>query len=484
MELGAEPSAHVGRDHADRLPLEAEPVLEVGTTSNGNLRRNPYDEAALPRFGEHRVGLHRHRRETLVPDAEPHHRVGALQHVPVPALLERVRHVRAGFGNRSGASATAAGPYDCAERFRVHDHHLRGVLGARERVREDHGDRLADEPWPGLARGAGARRVRRRCRRAVEVRGSRSPAVRTDATPGMACACSIATSDIVACATMDRTKQVCRAASTRTSSTYRALPERNRGSSVRRTAPEDGGEHDDLPQKRGPSDDGGERRLRARCGPPGSDRPAPRTPTSAREVAGGLNQPVGSRSDLVACSGTSRRSGQVRTYDLDTDEDRLFYQVTRVNGDGERGRSDALHPQYPDQPYLYVYATRAVAGKLKNRILRSPTSEGTAGPARDLLEPGQLESLPQRRASCSVPTACCTRSSVTGTTPRTLRTSPRNDRGKILDDLGRRGPATNPRASRMFAFGIRNSFGFAFDPRTDRLLADRERGWRATTRST
>jgi glucose/arabinose dehydrogenase len=45
-----------------------------------------------------------------------------------------------------------------------------------------------------------------------------------------------------------------------------------------------------------------------------------------------------------------------------------------------------------------------------------------------------------------------------------------NDRGKILRMTPNgRIPSTNPRGSRIFAYGIRNSFGFAFDPTTDRL---------------
>ena len=72
--------------------------------------------------------------------------------------------------------------------------------------------------------------------------------------------------------------------------------------------------------------------------------------------------------------------------------------------------------------------------------------------------------------SCSVPIGCCTRSSGTGTTRRTLRTarttcaarsSASNPDGSI--------PADNPGGHKWWAYGIRNSFGFAFDPQTGSL---------------
>src|SRR3990170_6112253 len=64
---------------------------------------------------------------------------------------------------------------------------------------------------------------------------SRSAAVRTAVTPGISAALATPTPDTAACAIMDRTKQACSAPSTGTSSTYRAPPVRNLGSSVRRT---------------------------------------------------------------------------------------------------------------------------------------------------------------------------------------------------------------------------------------------------------
>jgi glucose/arabinose dehydrogenase len=84
------------------------------------------------------------------------------------------------------------------------------------------------------------------------------------------------------------------------------------------------------------------------------------TPTAAgtriraREVVGGLNQPVAftfgpGRKVWYVEKGT----GQVRIHDLDTDADRLFVKVRGVNGDGERGMLGiALHPSYPAKPLV------------------------------------------------------------------------------------------------------------------------------------
>ena len=99
----------------------------------------------------------------------------------------------------------------------------------------------------------------------------------------------------------------------------------------------------------------------------------------AREVVGGLNQPVaftfgpGKKIWYV-----EKSTGQVRIHDLDTDADRLFVTVPGVNGDGERGMLGiALHPNYPDKPLVYIYATRSADGGLRNQVLRYRDNHGS-----------------------------------------------------------------------------------------------------------
>ena len=68
----------------------------------------------------------------------------------------------------------------------------------------------------------------------------------------------------------------------------------------------------------------------------------------AREVVGGLNQPVaftfGPGKEIWY---VEKSTGQIRIHDLDTDADHLFATVPGINGDGERGMLGiALHPNY------------------------------------------------------------------------------------------------------------------------------------------
>jgi glucose/arabinose dehydrogenase len=203
------------------------------------------------------------------------------------------------------------------------------------------------------------------------------------------------------------------------------------------------------------------------------------TPASAgsriqgREVVGGLNQPVAftfgpGRMIWYVEKGT----GQVRIHDLDTDADRLFVKVSGVNGNGERGMLGiALHPSYPNMPLVYVYATRSAGGRLSNQILRYRDHHGS-GVNRTVLftsvaggspyhNGGRIAFGPDGRLYAIVGDAHDS-SNAQDTT--------NEDRGKIIriepdGDV----PSDNPFGDRVWVFGIRNSFGFAFDPQTDDL---------------
>jgi glucose/arabinose dehydrogenase len=203
------------------------------------------------------------------------------------------------------------------------------------------------------------------------------------------------------------------------------------------------------------------------------------TPTAAgariraREVVGGLNQPVAftfgpGRKIWYVEKGT----GRVRIHDLDTDADRLFVKVSGVNGDGERGMLGiALHPSYPAKPLVYVYATRSADGRLSNQILRYRDQRGS-GVNRTVLftsvaggssyhNGGRIAFGPDGMLYAIVGDAHDS-SNAQDTT--------NEDRGKIIriepdGDV----PSDNPFGDRVWVFGIRNSFGFAFDPQTNEL---------------
>jgi glucose/arabinose dehydrogenase len=192
----------------------------------------------------------------------------------------------------------------------------------------------------------------------------------------------------------------------------------------------------------------------------------------AREVAGGLEQPV------AFTFGPERRlwyvekdSGQIRVIDLATGDDRLFDTVGGVNGEGERGTLGiALHPRYPDRPFVYVYATRSVSGNLRNQILRYEDRNGTGANLRTIFS-SPASSSPYHNGGRILFGPDGMLYAIVGEGHDAADAQNlNNDLGKILRMTPAGGvPRSNPFDSRIWAFGIRNSFGFAFDPQTDDL---------------
>ena len=72
-----------------------------------------------------------------------------------------------------------------------------------------------------------------------------------------------------------------------------------------------------------------------------------------------------------------RLTGQIRILDPATGTHTLFFTVTNLLTDGERGLLGlALHPYYAAKPFVYVYATRDVQGSQRNQILKIRDSGG------------------------------------------------------------------------------------------------------------
>ena len=197
------------------------------------------------------------------------------------------------------------------------------------------------------------------------------------------------------------------------------------------------------------------------------------------KVAGGLEGPA---AFTFTPKGTivylERASGKVRFRNPRTGFDRVFFNIKGVSGAGERGALGvALHPRWP---------TEAVRVRLRDPIGQREAPQpdrahqGASRPRRRAPDAGvDARPTPTARittegASRSAPIASSTRSSVTDTRPRNAQDLTKNLRGKILR-INPDGsvPGSNPRLggrrSHVFAFGIRNSFGFAFDPETGRL---------------
>ncbi|HEX5936078.1 MAG TPA: PQQ-dependent sugar dehydrogenase [Actinomycetota bacterium] len=203
-----------------------------------------------------------------------------------------------------------------------------------------------------------------------------------------------------------------------------------------------------------------------------STAPAAAAGVKAVRVAGGLQSPV---AFTIAPDGRlvylERHTGWLRFRNLRTGRDQRVHRILNVKSDGERGALGvALHPGWPQQPFVYAFATRNTSSGLRNQVLRIKVRNGrgvgvrrllsiAAGPAanhnggRILFGPGgKLFVVVGDNAD-----------------PANAQDRTNNMRGKILR-INPDGsiPGDNPRG-RIWAYGIRNSIGFAFDPLTGRL---------------
>jgi glucose/arabinose dehydrogenase len=166
-----------------------------------------------------------------------------------------------------------------------------------------------------------------------------------------------------------------------------------------------------------------------------------------------------------------RFTGQIRIYDPNRGTDTLFFTVTNLSKTGEQGLLGlALHPNYPNRPLVYAYATRTVPS-LQNQILAIRDGGGTGRKPRiiwaldtvagDYHDGGRIEFGPEGALYAIVGEGHDQDNAQDLT----------NDAGKILRMTPNGGiPGDNPiPGSRIWAYGVRNSFGFNFDPLTDNL---------------
>jgi glucose/arabinose dehydrogenase len=197
----------------------------------------------------------------------------------------------------------------------------------------------------------------------------------------------------------------------------------------------------------------------------------------AVRVQGGLDGPSGF---TFTPNGTivylERGTGEVRFLNPKTGFDRRFFRIPGVSGAGERGALGvALHPGWPGKPFVYVFVTRSAGGRLRNQIVRIRERNGRGrGMTTILTTPassspyhngGRILFGPDRKLYAIVGD---------GHDAGNAQDLTGNLRGKILRmNPDGSTPGSNPtiegRRTRIFAYGIRNSFGFAFDPSTDRL---------------
>jgi glucose/arabinose dehydrogenase len=166
-----------------------------------------------------------------------------------------------------------------------------------------------------------------------------------------------------------------------------------------------------------------------------------------------------------------RGTGEVRILDVDTGRTRRWFRIRGVDGSGERGALGiALHPGWPDRPFVYVYVTRRYRGNLRNQLVRIRDDAGRGARMRVLLS-SHASSSPYHNGGRIMfgPDGKLYVVIGDGHAPRNSQDLTRNVRGKILrldpDGTAARG---NP-FGKIWAYGFRNSFGFTFDPATGRL---------------
>lgn len=193
----------------------------------------------------------------------------------------------------------------------------------------------------------------------------------------------------------------------------------------------------------------------------------------SQPVGTGLNFPAGF---TFAPDGriffNERFSGQIRILDPATGNHTLFFTVTDIESDGERGLLGvALHPKYPAKPFVYVYATRNIQGSQINQILKIRDAGGVGSTSKVIFssdtvsgsyhDGGRILFGPDKKLYAVVGDAH------NSANAQNLS----NKAGKILR-MNFRGkpPASNPFAqSLIWSYGHRNSFGFTFDPSNGRL---------------
>ncbi|MEX2275073.1 MAG: PQQ-dependent sugar dehydrogenase [Actinomycetota bacterium] len=215
------------------------------------------------------------------------------------------------------------------------------------------------------------------------------------------------------------------------------------------------------------------------------------------KVKDGLNQPTafafapGNRLFYV-----EKNTGEIRIWNRNGGGDRRFFLVRGVNGNGERGMLGiAIHPDYPDPAFVYAYVTRRVDGSMKNQIVRL---ENVGGRGRNLTKifssPASASPYHNGGKIAFGPDGMLYAVVGDGHDARRAQQLG-DDRGKILRMTPNGGvPNDNPLGNRRaYAYGIRNSFGFAFDPdggnlwetengpecndELNRIVAGRNFGW-------
>jgi glucose/arabinose dehydrogenase len=164
-----------------------------------------------------------------------------------------------------------------------------------------------------------------------------------------------------------------------------------------------------------------------------------------------------------------RFSGEIRIFNPANESDTLFFTVPNVLTSGEQGLLGlALSPADSSRRVVFAYATRNVGGTPRNQIVRIVDVGGNGQDMRVIWSAdvvassvhngGRILFGPDQKLYA-----------ITGDAANSGNSQNLgNDQGKVLRITGNGDiPPTNPiSGSPIWAYGIRNSYGFGFDPLT------------------
>ena len=168
-----------------------------------------------------------------------------------------------------------------------------------------------------------------------------------------------------------------------------------------------------------------------------------------------------------------RNTGEIRRRNLLDGTDRLVWTVPNLVTSGEQGLLGlALDPNYPSTRNVYAYAARSINGVVHNQVLRIPLNSNLVGTGQTAIFDqaggpgdhhigGRLSAGPGGKLFLVIGehTVPANAQNLGNSSGKVLRM---NTNGSV--------PSDNPiSGKRIFAYGIRNSFGFDFDPANGRL---------------
>jgi glucose/arabinose dehydrogenase len=193
----------------------------------------------------------------------------------------------------------------------------------------------------------------------------------------------------------------------------------------------------------------------------------------ATRILGGLNYPAAFTIDP---NGRffygERHTGKIKIYDPDRKKTTLFYTVTNLVDNGEQGLLGlAIHWNYPARPWVYAYATRSENGNPYDEILKIVDNNGK-GSLKKVIWKSDTRSGSYHDGGRILWEPGGSLLAVVGDAHDSGNAQDLDVwAGKVLRMKGDGTvPPDNPiPGSLVYAYGIRNSYGFDIDDETGRV---------------